>query len=236
MAYGRISEKQKEILEYMKQEILNKGYPPTVRDICEAVKLKSTSSVHSHLETLEKNGYIRRDPTKPRAIEIIDDNFNLTRREMTNVPMVGRVAAGEPILAVENIESYFPIPTEYMPNAESFMLKVKGESMINAGIFDGDQILVEKCNSARNGDMVVALVDDSATVKTFYKENGHIRLQPENDTMEPIIVDNCEKELHDKLANFVCADNSRISLLTIEYDVKEDTDTESYNQFCCTYR
>ena len=192
MAYGRISDKQKEILEYMKQEILNKGYPPTVRDICEAVKLKSTSSVHSHLETLEKNGYIRRDPTKPRAIEIIDENFNLTRREMTNVPMVGRVAAGEPILAVENIESYFPIPTEYMPNAESFMLKVKGESMINAGIFDGDQILVEKCNTARNGDMVVALVDDSATVKTFYKENGHIRLQPENDTMDPIIVDNCE--------------------------------------------
>jgi len=192
MAYGRISDKQKEILEYMKQEILNKGYPPTVRDICEAVKLKSTSSVHSHLETLEKNGYIRRDPTKPRAIEIIDDNFNLTRREMTNVPMVGRVAAGEPILAVENIESYFPIPTEYMPNAEAFMLKVKGESMINAGIFDGDQILVEKCSTARNGDMVVALVDDSATVKTFYKEADHIRLQPENDTMEPIIVDNCE--------------------------------------------
>ena len=192
MAYGRISDKQKEILEYRKQEILNKGYPPTVRDICEAVKLKSTSSVHSHLETLEKNGYIRRDPTKPRAIEIIDDNFNLTRREMTNVPMVGRVAAGEPILAVENIESYFPIPTEYMPNAESFMLKVKGESMINAGIFDGDQILVEKCSTARNGDMVVALVDDSATVKTFYKEGDHIRLQPENDTMDPIIVDNCE--------------------------------------------
>ncbi|MBQ2902134.1 MAG: transcriptional repressor LexA [Agathobacter sp.] len=192
MAYGRISDKQKEILEYMKQEILNKGYPPTVRDICEAVKLKSTSSVHSHLETLEKNGYIRRDPTKPRAIEIIDDNFNLTRREMTNVPMVGRVAAGEPILAVENIESYFPIPTEYMPNAESFMLKVKGESMINAGIFDGDQILAEKCSTARNGDMVVALVDDSATVKTFYKEGDHIRLQPENDTMDPIIVDNCE--------------------------------------------
>ena len=192
MAYGRISDKQKEILEYMKQEILNKGYPPTVRDICEAVKLKSTSSVHSHLETLEKNGYIRRDPTKPRAIEIIDDNFNMTRREMTNVPMVGRVAAGEPILAVENIESYFPIPTEYMPNAESFMLKVKGESMINVGIFDGDQILVEKCSTARNGDMVVALVDDSATVKTFYKEGNHIRLQPENDTMDPIIVDNCE--------------------------------------------
>lgn len=192
MAYGRISDKQKEILEYMKQEILNKGYPPTVRDICEAVKLKSTSSVHSHLETLEKNGYIRRDPTKPRAIEIIDDNFNLTRREMTNVPMLGRVAAGEPILAVENVESYFPIPTEYMPNNDSFMLKVKGESMINAGIFDGDNVLVEKCSSARNGDMVVALVDDSATVKTFYKEADHIRLQPENDTMDPIIVKDCE--------------------------------------------
>ena len=192
MAYGRITDKQKEILEFMKQEILNKGYPPTVRDICEAVKLKSTSSVHSHLETLEKNGYIRRDPTKPRAIEIIDDNFNLTRREVANVPMVGRVAAGEPILAVENIESYFPIPTEYMPNSEAFMLKVKGESMINAGIFDGDNVLVEKCNTARNGDMVVALVDDSATVKIFYKEANHIRLQPENDTMDPIIVDNCE--------------------------------------------
>lgn len=192
MAYGRISDKQKEILEYMKQEILNKGYPPTVRDICEAVHLKSTSSVHSHLETLEKNGYIRRDPTKPRAIEIIDDNFNLTRREMVNVPLVGRVAAGEPILATENIESYFPVPAEFMPNAETFMLKVKGESMINVGILDGDQILVERCSSARNGDTVVALVDDSATVKTFYKEANHIRLQPENDTMDPIIVDNCE--------------------------------------------
>jgi len=192
MAYGRISDKQREILEYMKNEILNKGYPPTVRDICEAVHLKSTSSVHSHLETLEKNGYIRRDPTKPRAIEIIDENFNLTRREMVNVPLVGRVAAGEPILATENIESYFPVPAEFMPNAETFMLKVKGESMINVGILDGDQILVERCSSARNGDTVVALVDDSATVKTFYKEKNHIRLQPENDTMDPIIVDNCE--------------------------------------------
>ena len=192
MAYGKISAKQQEILDYIKDEILRKGYPPTVREICETVNLKSTSSVHSHLETLEKNGYIRRDPTKPRAIEIIDENFNLTRREMLNVPLVGRVAAGEPILATENIESYFPVPAEYMPNAESFMLKVKGESMINAGIFDGDQILVEKCSSARNGDMVVALVDDSATVKTFYKENGHIRLQPENDNMDPIIVPTCE--------------------------------------------
>ena len=192
MAYGKISDKQREILDYIKTEILNKGYPPTVRDICEAVKLKSTSSVHSHLETLEKNGYIRRDPTKPRAIEIVDDNFNLTRREVDNVPMIGRVAAGQPILAVENIESYFPIPTEFMPNAESFMLRVQGESMINAGIFDGDNILVEKCDTAHNGEMVVALVDDSATVKTFYKEGDHIRLQPENDFMDPIIVPDCK--------------------------------------------
>ena len=192
MAYGKISDKQREILDYIKTEILNKGYPPTVRDICEAVKLKSTSSVHSHLETLEKNGYIRRDPTKPRAIEIVDDNFNLTRREVVNVPMIGRVAAGQPILAVENIESYFPIPAEFMPNEESFMLCVQGESMINAGIFDGDNILVEKCDTAHNGEMVVALVDDSATVKTFYKEEDHIRLQPENDFMDPIIVPDCK--------------------------------------------
>lgn len=192
MAYGKISEKQREILEYIKKEILNKGYPPTVRDICEAVQLKSTSSVHSHLETLEKNGYIRRDPTKPRAIEIVDDNFNLTRREVVNVPMIGQVAAGQPMLAVENIDAYFPIPAEFMPNEESFMLKVKGESMVNAGILDGDHILVERCNSAENGEIVVALVDDSATVKRFYKENGHIRLQPENDTMEPIILSNCK--------------------------------------------
>ena len=191
MSYGKISNKQREILEYIKHEILNKGYPPAVREICEAVDLKSTSSVHSHLETLEKNGYIRRDPTKPRALEIIDENFKLTRREVVNVPMVGRVAAGQPILAVENIDSYFPIPAEFMPNQESFMLKVKGESMINAGILDGDQILVQKQDNARNGDIVVALVEDSATVKTFYKEDGHIRLQPENDTMDPIIVENC---------------------------------------------
>ena len=191
MAYGKISSKQQEILEYIKQEILNKGYPPAVREICEAVHLKSTSSVHSHLETLEKNGYIRRDPTKPRAIEIIDDNFNLIRREVVNVPILGQVAAGQPLLAVENIENYFPIPTEFMPNAETFMLKVKGDSMINAGIFNGDKILVQKQSDAQNGDIVVALVDDSATVKTFYKENGHYRLQPENDTMDPIIVNEC---------------------------------------------
>ena len=191
MPNGKISEKQKEILEYIKQEILNKGYPPAVREICEAVHLKSTSSVHSHLETLEKNGYIRRDPTKPRAIEIMDDTFNLTRREMVNVPVIGNVAAGQPLLAVQNIENYFPIPAEYMPNQETFMLKVKGESMINAGILDGDHILVERQSTASNGEIVVALVDDSATVKTYYKEDGNYRLQPENDTMDPIIVDEC---------------------------------------------
>lgn len=192
MPYGKISKKQSEILEYIKSQILNKGYPPSVRDICEAVDLKSTSSVHSHLETLEKNGYIRRDPTKPRAIEIIDDNFNLARREVVNVPLVGKVAAGQPILAVENVESYFPIPMEFMPNEQCFMLKVQGDSMINSGIFDGDTILVEQRQTARNGDIVVALVDDSATVKTFYREADHIRLQPENDSMDPIIVPDCQ--------------------------------------------
>ena len=191
MTYGRISKKQQEILDYMKNEILNRGFPPSVREICEAVNLKSTSSVHSHLEALEKNGYIRRDATKPRAIEIIDDNFNLVRREVVNVPLVGTVAAGQPILAVENIDAYFPIPAEYMPNEQSFMLTVKGDSMINIGIYNGDQIVVEKCNTAENGEIIVALIDDSATVKRFYKENGHIRLQPENDFMDPIIVDDC---------------------------------------------
>ena len=185
MAYGRISKKQQEILDYIKNEILNRGFPPAVREICEAVHLKSTSSVHSHLEALEKNGYIRRDATKPRAIEILDDQFNLVRREVVNV---GTVAAGQPIFAVENIEGYFPVPAEFMPNAQSFLLKVKGDSMINAGIFDGDQVLVKQQSSAENGDMVVALVEDAATVKTFYKEDGYYRLQPENDEMDPILV------------------------------------------------
>ena len=188
MSQGKISAKQKEILEFIKDQILTRGFPPSVRDICEAVRLKSTSSVHAHLETLEKNGYIRRDPTKPRAIEILDDTFNLTRREVTNVPLVGRVAAGEPLLAQENIENYFPIPVEMLPNNHTFMLTVKGESMINAGILDGDYVLVEECHTASNGDMVVALIEDGATVKTFYKEEGVIRLQPENDFMDPIIV------------------------------------------------
>ncbi len=192
MENSRLSKKQGEILEYIKECILKRGYPPAVREICEAVNLRSTSSVHAHLETLEKNGFIRRDPTKPRAIEICDDSFQMVRHEMTSIPIVGRVAAGEPILAAENIEGYFPLPVDMVPNAESFVLKVKGESMINAGIFSGDQVFVEKTNVARNGDTVVALIDDSATVKTFYKEDGHIRLQPENDSMDPIIVDDCE--------------------------------------------
>ena len=170
----------------------HKGYPPAVREICQAVNLKSTSSVHSHLETLEKNGYIRRDPTKPRAIEIMDDTFNLNRREMVNVPILGNVAAGEPLFAEENIEDYFPIPAEMVPNSEVFMLHVRGESMINVGILDGDNVLVQQQSTAKDGEMVVALVEDSATVKTFYKEDGYIRLQPENDTMEPIIVPDCQ--------------------------------------------
>lgn len=192
MSKGKISKKQTEILEYIKSQILNKGYPPAVREICEAVHLKSTSSVHSHLETLEKNGYIRRDPTKPRAIEIIDDEFNLTRREIINIPLLGLVAAGEPIFAEQNIEGYFPLLAEDMPNGEAFMLKIRGESMINAGVYDGDKVIVQKQNTANNGEMVVALVEDSATVKTFYKEDGHYRLQPENDSMEPIILDHVE--------------------------------------------
>lgn len=190
---GKISKKQQEILEYIKEEILKRGYPPAVREICNAVGLSSTSSVHAHLETLEKNGYIRRDPTKPRAIEICDDSFQMVRTEMVSLPVVGRVAAGSPILAQENIEQYFPVPAEMVPYGEpSFVLKVKGDSMINVGIYSGDQIFVQSCNTARNGDTVVALIDDSATVKTFYKEDNHIRLQPENDTMDPIIVDDCK--------------------------------------------
>ena len=190
MATGKITAKQEEILKYIKSEILSKGYPPAVREICDAVHLKSTSSVHSHLETLEKNGYIRRDPTKPRAIEITDDDFNLVRREIINVPIIGHIAAGEPIFAEQNIEGYMPLLPEDIPSgSNTFMLNVHGDSMINAGIFDGDRILVREQNHAMNGEIVVALVEDSATVKTFYREDGHFRLQPENDDMEPIILE-----------------------------------------------
>ena len=200
MANGTISKKQQEILDYLKETIINRGFPPSVREICKAVDLKSTSSVHAHLETLEKNGYIRRDPTLPRAIEITDDDFNRRRieqfesgeptpeLELAQVPILGKVAAGQPLLAVENIKEYMPIPISHLPNAETFMLEVQGESMINAGILDGDYVLVEQRSTARDGDMVVAMVADSATVITYYKEDGYYRLQPENDTMDPIIV------------------------------------------------
>lgn len=187
----RLSAKQKEILEYIKDEILKKGYPPTVREICEKVNLRSTSSVHAHLSTMERNGFIRRDPTKPRAIEICDDSFQVVRTDMTSLPVIGDIAAGQPLLAQENIQSYFPVPAEFVPSGESYVLRVRGESMINAGIFDGDYIFINSCNTASNGDIVVALIDDSATVKTFYKEKDHIRLQPENDSMDPIIVREC---------------------------------------------
>lgn len=191
MEYGKITAKQREILEFVKGQIINRGYPPSVREICDAVNLRSTSSVHAHLETLTRNGYIRRDATKPRAIEIMDDGFNMIRKEIASIPIIGQVAAGTPILAVENIEGYFPLPAEFVPSGkEVFILNVKGDSMINAGIFNGDKLVVEKDNVAANGEIVVALIEDSATVKTFYKEDGHFRLQPENDTMEPIILDN----------------------------------------------
>ncbi len=192
MRQERITEKQTEILEYIKECVLKKGYPPSVREICEAVHLKSTSSVHSHLETLEEKGYIRRDPTKPRTIEIIDEEFNPVRRELVNVPLIGTVAAGQPILAEENISDYFPIPADVLPNADIFMLEVKGDSMINAGILNGDKVIVRIQNTAENGDKVVALLDDSATVKTFYKEKDRFRLQPENDSMEPIFSDSIQ--------------------------------------------
>lgn len=192
MSRPKLSTKQQQILDYIKDEILKKGYPPTVREIGETVNLKSTSSVHSHLESLEKKGYIKRDPTKPRAIEICDDSFQIVRTEMVSLPVIGNVAAGQPIFAEENIEDYFPVPADMVPKGESFILKVRGDSMINAGIFSGDRIFVNSCNTANNGDMVVAMIEDGATVKTFYKENGHIRLQPENDDMDPIIVDDCQ--------------------------------------------
>ena len=188
MSEYKLTKKQDEILQCIKNCILKKGYPPSVREIGAAVGLSSTSSVHSHLENLEKKGYIRKDPSKPRTIEIVDDTFNLTRREMVNVPVVGEVAAGQPIFAQENISDYFPIPSQMLPNADTFMLTVRGDSMINVGIYDGDLIIIAKQSYAQNGDIVVALLDEIATVKTFYKEENHIRLQPENDSMEPIIV------------------------------------------------
>ena len=183
-------EKQSEIYEFLKVFTENKGYPPSVREICEAVNLRSTSTVHGHLKKLESKGLIKRDPTKPRALEIVGINSN--RKEMLNVPIVGKITAGEPILATENIEDTFPIPIDYIKhNNEVFMLKVTGNSMINAGINDGDYAIIEKRQTAINGEIVVALIENEATIKTFYKEKDHIRLQPENNTLDPIIVDDC---------------------------------------------
>ena len=183
-------EKQSEIYEFLKVFTENKGYPPSVREICEAVNLRSTSTVHGHLKKLESKGLIKRDPTKPRALEIVGINSN--RKEMLNVPIVGKITAGEPILATENIEDTFPIPIDYIKhNNEVFMLKVTGNSMINAGINDGDYAIIEKRQTAINGEIVVALIENEATIKAFYKEKNHIRLQPENNALDPIIVDDC---------------------------------------------
>lgn len=180
-------DKQSEILDFIKREISDKGYPPSVREICNAVGLKSTSTVHGHLERLERKGFIRRDPTKPRAIEILDEYQ--VKKEMINVPVLGKVTAGQPILAVENIEDVFPMPMDFIQsNHQTFILKVQGESMIEAGIYDGDYLIVEQRSTAGNGEIVVALIGDEATVKTFYKEDGYIRLQPENSSMSPILV------------------------------------------------
>ena len=188
-----LSKKQEEVFNFLKNQIRRKGYPPTVREICDAVNLSSTSTVHAHLETLERKGYIRRSPTKNRSIEILEDNFYGFSDHVVNVPIVGQVTAGTPILAQENIEGSFPIPVEYIPNNQTFILHIKGDSMINAGIHDKDLIVVSQQHDADNGDIVVALIDDTATVKTFYRENnGYIRLQPANEAYQAILVKDCE--------------------------------------------
>lgn len=189
--YEDLNSSQIKILNYLKYQLQNKGYPPSVREICHAVELKSTSTVHAHLAKLEEKGYIRKDPTKPRAIEILHSDSNQDfklQKEIINVPVIGKVTAGEPILAVENIEDTFPLPVDFVDSKshEVFILKIKGDSMINAGIFDGDFIVVSQQSTANNGDIVVALIEDEATVKRFYKEKDQIRLQPENKTMDPI--------------------------------------------------
>ncbi len=189
-----LSAKQREILDYIRSEIRKKGYPPTVREIGQKVSLKSTSSVHAHLSYLESEGYIRKDPSKSRTIELCGPEEEAQQREMLSIPVVGQVAAGEPILAEQNIEGYFPFPADELAptQAQLFMLHVHGDSMVNMGILDGDRLICQSCDSVRNGEVAVVLVEDSATVKRFYKEKGHFRLQPENDHMEPIIVSQCQ--------------------------------------------
>ena len=183
--------KQKEIYEFLRQYTEKKGYPPSVREICKAVSLRSTSTVHGHLKRLEKKGIIKRDPSKPRALEIPE--LTETKKEMINIPIIGKITAGLPILATENIEGTFPLPLDFIKHdRELFMLKVSGQSMVNAGIRDDDLVIIEVAETARNGEIVVALIDDSATIKRFFKEEDYIRLQPENDSMNPIIVDDCK--------------------------------------------
>ena len=184
-----LTKRQEQIFNFIKQSVLEKGYPPSVREIGAAVGLNSSATVHSHLNSLENKGLIRRDPTKPRAIEILDDSFQSVVVAVP-VPVVGRVTAGAPILAVENIEEYFPLPRQVIRDQEVFILQVRGDSMIEAGILDGDYVLVRRQNFADNGDIVVALLGEEATVKTFYKEKTHIRLQPENSALSPILTQN----------------------------------------------
>lgn len=197
-----LKEREQKILDYMKQEIRQKGYPPTVREICSALNIKSTSTAHKDIDSLVKKGYIVKDPSKPRALMVVDQELqpepaslpdldNAQRTDVVDIPVVGRIAAGTPILAEQNVEDTFPVPSRFLGNSTNFMLTVQGESMIEAGIMDGDYILVQQQQTANNGDIVVAMVDgfeSEATVKTFYKESDHIRLQPENSTMSPIIV------------------------------------------------
>jgi repressor LexA len=190
----KLSKRQQAIMEFIKKEVATKGYPPSVREIGDAVGLASSSTVHGHLGRLEKKGFIRRDPTKPRAIEILDqDDLNqLPKQESYFLPVIGKVTAGEPITAIENIEEYLPVPRSMASTEDSFILNVVGDSMINAGIFNGDQVIVRPQQTASNGEIIVAMTEDAeATVKRFYKEKDHIRLQPENPTMAPIIIKNC---------------------------------------------
>lgn len=183
-----ITKRQRQILDYIIRSVSEKGYPPSVREIGQGVGLASSSTVHGHLNKLEDKGYIRRDPSKPRAIELLHNK--ILNRQIINVPVVGKVTAGKPILAVENLEGHFPIAMDLLPDQNVFLLRIQGQSMVNAGILDGDYVFVRQQSHASDGDIVVAMIEDEATVKRFYKENGHIRLQPENELMSPILVEN----------------------------------------------
>ena len=190
----KLTRRQEDALNFIKSYIVSHGYPPTVREIATSIGVSSPATVQAHLDSLANKGYIKKGSNKNRTIELMVENEFIPKNEdVVEVPLLGKITAGNPIEAIENPNEFFSLPAYLIPkDKEVFTLNVSGESMINAGIFDGDNVLVEKCNTARNGDMVVALVDDSATVKTFYKEADHIRLQPENDSMEPIIVKDCE--------------------------------------------